>query len=92
MGVNHSADVFKCAVKHKVRRRVARGVKPALNALARFQVNHHHIVWGHLAVINARRLYHNKPLFAVDSRNVAPSVNNEIVLGKLHIRFVNLLL
>ena len=66
------------------------GVEVALDALA-LEVADDHVVGAELVVVNAGRLDHKETRLGVELGGVAPSEDDQPVLGQVHVRLVDLL-
>lgn len=70
MGVYDAADSRKCLVQQTVGWRIGRRFLMTFNDFTGLQADHHHIVSGHDAIIDAGRLNHQYAAFAIDGANV----------------------
>jgi hypothetical protein len=89
MGMHNPADTGKGLIKNQVGRGIARGFQSAFHHPA-IQVNHHHIINGHLVVRNPAGLDHHKPFFPVDATYISPGEDNQSMFNQIQVSFENI--
>ena len=90
MGMNNAAQRRECLIQQTVGWRIRRRLFLAFHHVAGFQADHHHILGGHDAVVDAGGFNHQHAPFTVDGADVAPGESDQIVLWQGQVGFENL--